>query len=207
MFASARANDTPSLLLFRCVGQLKDTMVAMARHVAVVVGMTMFASARANDAADYSKFMAPGASTKPVRGGRPKDFGFLKDLGLEKPSWLPDFGGSDDKPAEEPKAEEEEASEEEVADSEEKQAAEFATNSKNPISLSAIGIGLLSFVTMLVVHWRRGLQPATALGENLMEMKSQDSNVKMNSGRAGWGQLSSQSARPLTPCDASKQEM
>merc|ERR1719331_46910 len=133
MFASARANDTadyskfmapgastklvrggrpkdfgflaqgPSLLLFRCVGQLKLTMVAMARHVAVVVGMTMFASARANDTADYSKFMAPGASTKLVRGGRPKDFGFLKDLGLEKPTWLPDFG---DKAAEEPKAEE-----------------------------------------------------------------------------------------------------
>merc|ERR1719443_528185 len=119
MFASARANDTPSLLLFRCVGQLKLTMVAMARHVAVVVGMTMFASARANDTADYSKFLAPGASTKLVRGGRPKDFGFLKDLGLEKPSWLPDFGGGDDKPAEEPKAEEEEASEEESADSEE----------------------------------------------------------------------------------------
>jgi hypothetical protein len=30
-------------------------------------------------------------------------FGFLKDLGLEKPSWLPDFGG--DKKEEEAKAE------------------------------------------------------------------------------------------------------
>merc|ERR1719305_2118114 len=137
---------------------------------------------------DALSFAPNGASTKPVRGGRPKDFGFLKDLGLEKPS-------------EEPKAEEEEASEEESADSEEKQAAEFATNSNNPISLSAIGIGLLSVVTMLVVRWRRGLQPATALGENLMEMKSQDSNVKVNSGRVGWGQLSSQSARPLTSCE------
>ena len=43
--------------------------------------------------------------------------GFLKDLGFEKPSWLPDFGGGDDKPAEEPKAEEEaeEAEEAEAA--------------------------------------------------------------------------------------------
>ena len=42
---------------------------------------------------------------------------FLKDLGFEKPSWLPDFGGGDDKPAEEPKAEEEaeEAEEAEAA--------------------------------------------------------------------------------------------
>ena len=33
--------------------------------------------------------------------------------------------------------------------------------SNNSISLSAIGIGLLSLVTMLVVRLRRGLQPAT----------------------------------------------
>merc|ERR1719389_254214 len=82
-----------------------------------------------------------------------------------------------------------------------------SNNNISPISLTAIGIGMLSIVTMLVVRLRRGLQPATALGDNLMEMKSQDSNVKMNSGRVGWGQLSSQSARPLTTCEASKQEM
>merc|ERR1712164_64643 len=29
----------------------------------------------------------------------------------------------------------------------------------------------------------------------------------VNSGRVGWGQLSSQSAHPLVPCHASKQEM
>ena len=28
-------------------------------------------------------------------------FGFLKELGLEKPSWLPDFGGKKDKEASE----------------------------------------------------------------------------------------------------------
>merc|ERR1719375_851923 len=82
-----------------------------------------------------------------------------------------------------------------------------SNNNISPISLTAIGIGMLSIVTMLVVRLRRGLQPATALGDNLMEMKSQDSNVKMNSDKVGWGQLSSQSAQPLTPCFASKQEM
>merc|ERR1719393_974119 len=81
------------------------------------------------------------------------------------------------------------------------------SNNISPISLTAIGIGMLSIVTMLVVRLQRGLQPATALGDNLMEMKSQDSNVKVNSGRVGWGQLSSQSPQPLTPCYASKQEM
>jgi glucose-6-phosphate 1-epimerase len=39
-----------------------------------------------------------------------------------------------------------------------------------------------------------------------MEMNSQDSTVKVNSGRVGWGQQSSQSARPLTPCYASEQQ-
>lgn len=32
-------------------------------------------------------------------------FGFLKDLGLEKPSWLPDFGDAGKKEEEAPKAE------------------------------------------------------------------------------------------------------
>merc|ERR1719428_2734472 len=82
-----------------------------------------------------------------------------------------------------------------------------SNNNISPISLTAIGIGMLSIVTMLVVRLQRGLQPATALGDNLMEMKSQDSNVKVNSSRVGWGQLSSQSPQPLTPCYASKQEM
>merc|ERR1719353_670846 len=82
-----------------------------------------------------------------------------------------------------------------------------SNNNISPISLTAIGIGMLSIVTMLVVRLRRGLQPATALGDNLMEMKSQDSNVKVNSGRVGWGQLSSHSPQPSTLCYAGKEEM
>merc|ERR1719174_3106604 len=129
----------------------------------------MFASARANDTADYSKFMAPGASTKLVRGGRPKDFGFLKDLGLEKPTWLPDFGG--DKSAEKPK--------------EEKQAAKkwFFDNS-NPLGLSALSVALLTLAGLLGVRMRRGVQSAADLAmpmaqasvDNILELKAQQSS-------------------------------
>merc|ERR1719331_2504712 len=56
--------------------------------------------------------------------------------------------------------------------------------SNNPISESAIGIGLLSLVTMLVVRLRRGsMNTHSTLGDTVMEMKSQDSNVKVTSGR------------------------
>jgi len=82
-------------------------------------------------------------------------------------------------------------------------------NSSDPISLSIFGIGLVSFVTMLGLNLWRALQPATiptdtvsASGGQVMEMKAQDSNVKANSNRVGWGQLSSQSSIPLTLCYA-----
>jgi hypothetical protein len=97
-----------------------------------------------------------------------------------------------------------------TVDREEKQAVQklLAQDSSNPISLYAIGVGLLSLVTMLGFRLRRGLQSdmpmntASALGDNLMEMKSQDSNV--NSSRVGWGQLSSQNTQPLTLCYAAE---
>jgi len=41
----------------------------------------------------------------------------------------------------------------------------------------------------------------------MMEMKTQDSHVKANSSRVGWGQLSSQSAQPQTLCYATKADM
>ena len=74
----------------------------------------LLALALAAPAVAFTPAVAP---RKIVRGGRPLGPGFLKDLGFEKPSWLPDFGGGDDKPAEEPKAEEEaeEAEEAEAA--------------------------------------------------------------------------------------------
>jgi len=68
--------------------------------------------------------------------------------------------------------------------------------SNNPISVSAIGIGLLSLVTMLIVRLRRGsMNSHSALGDTVMEMKSQDAQV--NSGRVGWGQQSHQQAPRL----------
>jgi hypothetical protein len=91
--------------------------------------------------------------------------------------------------------------------------------SNNPIALAAIGVALLSLVMMLGVHVRRRLQPATilgsngelaldmpmntasALGDNVMEMRSQHSH-KMSSSRVGWGQLSAQNSRPSTLCYA-----
>jgi magnesium-protoporphyrin O-methyltransferase len=104
----------------------------------------------------------------------------------------------------------------------EKQAVQklLANDSSNPITLSAIGIGLLSLATMLGVRLQRGLQPATvlassgglgpvmpmntasALGDNAMEMKTQVPMHNSNPSRVGWGQLSSQNSHPLTVCSA-----
>jgi hypothetical protein len=86
-----------------------------------------------------------------------------------------------------------------IADREEKQAVQKLLANEgsalSAISLSAMGVGLLLFVKMLGERLRRGLQPATvlassgrsgpdmpmntaaALGGNLMEMESQDSQL------------------------------
>merc|ERR1719247_3995210 len=74
----------------------------------------------------------------------------------------------------------------------------LANDSYTPMTLSAIGVGLLALATMLGVRMRRRLQPATALassdglapvvfavtasapGDN-MEMKSQDAESPQNS--------------------------
>jgi hypothetical protein len=61
------------------------------------------------------------------------------------------------------------------------------------------------------------MNTASALGDNVMEMKAQDPNIdhseavletrptqKVNSSRVGWGQLSSQDSHPLTLCYAGK---
>merc|ERR1719482_1971004 len=87
-----------------------------------------------------------------------------------------------------------------IADKEENHVVQklLANDSYKLITLSAIGVGLLSLVMMPGVRMRRHLQPATAfassgglgpvilintaaaLGDNIMEMKLQDSSV--NSG-------------------------
>merc|ERR1719353_2092269 len=96
-----------------------------------------------------------------------------------------------------------------------------ANDSNMPISVSAIGIGFVSFATMLGLvssalgwfHMRRGLQSATvlgsdlsvamapALGDNFLELETQGS-AGQNSRSVGWGHMSSQNSSPLTPCYA-----
>jgi hypothetical protein len=52
-----------------------------------------------------------------------------------------------------------------------------ANDSNTPITLSAIGVGLLALMTMLGVHMRTVLRPATSLADNIMELKSQGSTT------------------------------
>jgi len=81
-------------------------------------------------------------------------------------------------------------------------------NSNMPISLSAVGVGLLALVTMVGFQIQRRLQPSTGsdmsinmaqgLNENFMEMKSNAAASRA----VGWGQLSSQNSRTPTLCYA-----
>jgi len=70
-----------------------------------------------------------------------------------------------------------------VVDKEEGKAVQkmLASHNGTPMSLYAIGVVLLTFVTMLGARMRRGVQPANilapGLGANLMEMKSQPSGI------------------------------
>merc|ERR1711990_1106492 len=88
-----------------------------------------------------------------------------------------------------------------------------ANDSNMPISLAAIGIGLLSLATMFGVRMQRGLQSASVLGsdmsvamapasgDNFLELETQGS-AGQNSRSVGWGHMSSQNSSPLTPCYA-----
>jgi len=157
----------------------------MAQFVTIMAGLILVAESQASDLADrsthqgflsksdYDKFITPNLNR--MKHGN--------ELGASP------FTVVDDKPI--------------------LQSSAQVQNSSDPISLSIFGIGLVSFVTMLGLTLWRALQPATiptntssALGDNVMEMKSQDSNVKSSAARTGWGQQSSQNSRPLTPCYA-----
>jgi len=147
----------------------------MAHPLAIVAGMLMLGGTQGQSNFLPGKFLTPNLN-------RAK---YGSELGASS------FTVVDDKPVLQSSAQ-----------AQEKQAAD-------PISLSIFGIGLVSFVTMLGLTLWRALQPATiptntssALGDNVMEMKSQDSNVKSSAARTGWGQQSSQNSRPLTPCYA-----
>jgi len=159
----------------------------MAQFVAIMAGLILVAESQASDLADrsthqgflsksdYDKFITPNLNR--MKHGN--------ELGASP------FTVVDDKPI--------------------LQSSTQVQNSSDPISLSIFGIGLVSFVTMLGLTLWRALQPATiptntvsALGGQVMEMKAQDSNVKANSGRVGWGQQSSPNSQASTLCYAAE---
>lgn len=96
----------------------------------------------------------------------------------------------------------------------------LSNDNSRPITLSAIGIGFLTMVAMLVTRIRNRMQPALVLASsaafesdmsmnlvpgmdgNIMEMKSQVSK----SSRGGLGQLASRNSLPLTVCHATATE-
>jgi len=172
----------------------------MSQFAVFIAGLLLVAESQASDVADrstlqgflsksdYDKFITPNLNR--VKHGN--------ELGASP------FTVVDDKPVLQSSAQ-----------AQEKQAAQelLANNSYDPISLSVFGIGLVSFVTMLGLTLWRALQPATiptntvsASGGQVMEMKSQDSNVRVNSGRVGWGQLSPTNSQPQTLCYADAAE-
>merc|ERR1719426_681810 len=58
----------------------------------------------------------------------------------------------------------------------------LANGSNSPITLGAIGVGLLALVTMLGARMRRGLQPATALAGMEMQSQAQVPNIFYSGG-------------------------
>jgi len=104
-----------------------------------------------------------------------------------------------------------------IADKGEEKAV-LANDNNMPMTLSAIGVGLLALVAMLGVRLQRGLQPSVIGNSPLLEshspnleMKSRDSKANAAAAlrKVGWGQLSSQNSHSPTACyafDASKME-
>jgi len=133
-------------------------MVAMARHVAVVVGMTMFASARANDTADYSKFMSHRLNHM-----KNADVNGISASPLVDSPFAP-----------------------KIADKEEERATQklLANDNNMPLGLSALGVALLTLAGLLGVRMRRGVQSAADLAmpmaqasvDNILELKAQQSS-------------------------------
>jgi len=120
-----------------------------------------------------------------------------------------------------------------AGDEEEKSVHKMLNNSSImpiPVSLAAVGVGLVSLAAMLLVRMQRGLQSATivtssgglgsdmsvamapASGDNLLELETPGSSIngaavletkisrKENFRRASWGQMSSKNLQPLTLC-------
>jgi len=177
----------------------------MAQLVVFIAGLLVVAESQASDVADRSRFQGFLSQYTPSGIDASKSSMSANDKFIAPNLKSLKHGNRADA-----------LSSHQIADREEKQAVQklLTNGSTNPISSSVIGMGLLSLVTMLGLHLRRRLQPATvlasssgltasALGDKLMEMKSQDSH-KMSSSRVGWGQLSSQNTCPSTLCYATE---
>jgi len=160
----------------------------MAPLMAPVVALLMLAGVQAGDIVDRSGFLSKADAADAL-------YDYYKFI---TPNVAPTAQGKN--PVVSTAASTKEFESPKIADSEE----------KHGISLSAIGVGLLSLAAMLGIRLRRGLQPATAssiglgpemplnttsaLGGNATEMKSQS--------RVGWSQLSSQNSSASTLCYA-----
>jgi len=192
----------------------------MAQHTVLIAGLLFLVESHAGDVADQgflSKFM-PAGSDASRRSASDYDKFITPNFNHEVPDSMAFTAARG-----EPSISTKDVNSPIIADREEKQAVQklLSNDGSNSITVSAIGIGLLSLATMLAVRLRRGLQPATVMpmniapaqGDNVMEMKSQDPNINcsaamletrpthnMNSSRVGWGQQSSQNSRPLTLC-------
>jgi len=153
--------------------------MAMAHHVVLAVGMTMFASARANDAADRFQpqgFLSQYMSFDPSSS---KTFNHMKNADVDgnhagvsaSPVLDGPFATSQGKPA---------------------QPTVLANDNSTPLVLSAIGIALLTLAALVGVRMRRAIQPAAHLAmahgadmsipmaqasvDNILELKAQQSS-------------------------------
>jgi|JI102314DRNA_FD_contig_31_2970996_length_363_multi_2_in_0_out_0_1 hypothetical protein len=83
----------------------------MISQLRVLVSLVLLVAAVVQGFAPTSNFKVSSPSMTALQ------FGFLKELGLEKPSWLPDFGGKKEEPVADAKAaEDEETKSEEATD-------------------------------------------------------------------------------------------
>merc|ERR1719353_1498113 len=120
--------------------------------------MTMFASARANDAADYSKFMSHRLNHM-----KTADVNRISASPLVDSPFAP-----------------------KIADKEEERAPQklLASDNNMPLGLSALGVALLTLAGLLGVRMRRGVQSAADLAmpmaqasvDNILELKAQQSS-------------------------------
>jgi len=175
---------------------------AMAQLAMLAAGLLLFAESQASDVADsstlqgflsnpmpsgYDKFITPQFNSVKNRNGPDALFNYKNPAAGAEPS----IGTKDfDLPK--------------IADREEKKAVQklAATESNGHLGLHAMFASLLWLGVMLGVRTQgrsAGMNTASALGDNVLEMRSSQHG---DSSSVGWGQRSSQHSEPLTLCYA-----